>query len=81
MSVNEFSPGEKLELGNNFSVAVGDHVHVGTLKTAIAACENKKSVRLFTPDKAYDPVAGGFNPMRTNIHVDTNRYVTRIHFG
>lgn len=81
MSVNEFAPGEKLELGNNFSVAVGDHVHIGTLKTAIAACQAKKDVRLFTPDNTYEPGAGSWNPMRTNVHVDANRLVTRIHLG
>lgn len=77
---NDFAPGEELELGNNFKVAVGQHVHVGTLTAAVAACTTK-SVRLFTPDNPYDPIAGGFNPMRTNIHVDVNRQVSRIHFG
>ncbi len=81
MNVNEFGPGEKLELGNNFSVAVGDHVHVGTLKSAITACEGKKSVRLFTPDNTYDAGAGSWNPMRANGHVDAHRFVTRIHLG
>lgn len=79
-SINEFGPGEEIELGNNFKVAVGHHVHVGTLKAAVDACTTK-SVRLFTPDKPYDPCAGGVNPMRTNIHVDVNRLVTRIHLG
>ena len=81
MSINEYGPGEQIELGNNFKVAVGDHVHVGTLKSAIAACADKKSVRLFTPDNPYDPIKGGANPMRLNIHVGDTRQVMRIHHG
>lgn len=77
---NEFAPGEELDLGNNFKVAVGQHVHVGSLKAAVAACTTR-SVRLFTPDNPYQAGTGSFNPMRTNIHVDPNRQVTRINFG
>lgn len=81
MSTNDFLPREKLELDPNFKVAVGDRVPLTTLKNAVEACRDKKSVRLFTADNPYQPGSGDWNPMRVNIHLDAHRKVSRINFG
>lgn len=70
---------DDFELGKSFTVAVGQSVDVGTLKTQIDL--SGKNVRLFTPYTQPEYGVGSWNPMRVNIHVDQKNRISRINFG